>query len=104
MIKKIRIGPIDYKVVEVERLLSDSGSHLSGQIDYMACKISIDPEMSEQKLPVTLWHEIVHGILGAVCIDLGVDEERIVSTLSSAIVQVIRDNPELTEANNGNRS
>ena len=95
MIDVIRIGPIDYRVVKVERLMSDSGRHLSGQIDYMNCVIHVDPAMSERKLPVTLWHEIVHGILGAADIDLGSSEEEIVSILSSGIVQVLRDNPQL---------
>ena len=90
---QITIGPLSYAVVEVEELASASGE-LYGDINYERCRIRIRAESDPQIKHVTLWHEVLHGILRNAAIE-DHDEQQI-DALAHGIIQVLRDNPQLT--------
>jgi hypothetical protein len=89
----VRIGPIDYKIEEVVRLTTADNTRLCGEIDYHNSVINLDTEQSPQSKRVTLWHEILHGILN----NAGKSDhnEELIEIISLGIVGVLRDNPSL---------
>jgi len=93
MSQTITIGPLIYTVVEVEELASASGQ-LYGDIDYGRCRIRICADSDPQIRRITLWHEVLHGILAAAAQTEDHNEAHI-DALAHGIVQVLRDNPEL---------
>jgi hypothetical protein len=82
----IKIGAITYAVVESE--LAAYGS-----IDYETQTISIRAGMSTEARTVTLWHEIIHGIM----YNLGYSKhnELLVDGLAHGVFQALTDNPKL---------
>lgn len=95
---KVRIGPIDFTVVEIERLRDDAGSKsLDGNISYARSEIRLGAELEWQAKRQTLWHEIIHGLMTQGHIETGEAEEQMVDVLAYGIVQVLRDNPELVK-------
>lgn len=82
---KVNICGIPHKVVECEDRF-DVDAHF-GQIDYKACEIRINKDMTEASKNETICHEMVHGIL----IHLGYNEysqdEQFVQALGNAIYQ-----------------
>lgn len=91
---QIQIGPLTYTVVEVEELANGT-SELYGDINYGRCRIRIAAESDGQMKLVTLWHEILHGILtGSAQTD---HNEAHIDALAHGIIQVLCDNPELRE-------
>lgn len=93
-IKQVQIGPLSYRVVEVRELASAAHGALYGDIDYSKCRIRIAQESDPQIKDVTLWHEILHGILAGAAHTEDHNEEHI-DALAHGIIQVLRDNPEL---------
>ncbi len=89
--ENVRISGIDYKI-ENEENLNDGINVLSGQIDYCKSEIYLNSKYGHQNKCVTLWHEILHGILTHSNIDLGETEERIIDILAYGIYQVLQDN------------
>lgn len=89
----IQIGPLTYQVVEVPELASASGS-LYGDIDYGKCRIRICAESDPQIKLVTLWHELLHGILAGAAHTEDHNEAHI-DALAHGIVLALRDNPQL---------
>src|SRR5438128_1067003 len=57
MIKQVQIGAIEYKIVEADI------PSICGDCDTMNCRIRINKTMHPTIKRVTLWHELVHGIL-----------------------------------------
>jgi hypothetical protein len=90
--QQIKIGPIVYEVSEENRVASES---MWGQIVYAESKIELNPGMNAQHRTITLWHEVLHGML----LQGGIREhdERILDVLAHGIVGVLRDNPELAK-------
>lgn len=90
--KSVKIGPIVYGVKEDTRVANES---MWGQIVYAESSIELNPGMSEQHRTITLWHEILHGML----VQGGIREhdERILDVLAHGIVSVLKDNPELVK-------
>ena len=88
--KKIRIGAIDY-TIEMVTDLRDGDRGLNGWIRYNDSKVMLDDEMEPQAEYITLWQEILHGLLTQA--GMAKQDERIVEVLSHGIVMVIRDNP-----------
>jgi hypothetical protein len=82
----IKIGAITYAIVESE--LAAYGS-----IDYETQTISIRAGMSTEARTVTLWHEIIHGIM----YNLGYSKhnELLVDGLAHGVFQALTDNPKL---------
>jgi hypothetical protein len=89
----IQIGPIRYEVVEVAELASAKGE-LYGDIDYSKCRIRIAAESDAQVKRVTLWHEILHGILTGAAQTEDHNEAHI-DALAHGIILLLRDNPAL---------
>ena len=90
---QVQIGPIVYDVVYVEELAGASSGSLCGDIAPHKARIRINADDDSQAQIVTLWHEVVHGILfGAGMRD---HDEQIVDALAHGLVQVLRDNPEI---------
>lgn len=94
MIKHVQIGPLRYKVVEVEELASPASGALYGDINYGKCRIRIAADSCAQMKQVTLMHEILHGIL--VCAAQTEEHnEAHIDALAHGLIQVLRDNPQL---------
>lgn len=81
----VNICGVPHKVIECKDNF-DTDCHF-GQIDYKACEIRINKDMTEASKKETLCHEMVHGIL----IHLGYNEysqdEQLVQALGNAIYQ-----------------
>lgn len=92
--EEIVIGPNRYAVEFVERLESDDHRRLTGQIDYSALKIRIDPAPELNRQVITLFHEIVHGIDEVYGLDLAEED---VDRMANGIVDVLQRNPGLLE-------
>jgi len=83
---KLRIGAITYDVTE--SVMQDCGC-----IDYEKQTIEIRKGLAADARTVTLWHEILHGILynmGHVNHD-----EILVDGIAHGVLQCLRDNPQL---------
>ena len=89
-LKKIRIGPVDYLVRTNPRYKAEN---LVGQILYYESIIEMQEDLSPAMLRIGLWHEALHGLL----IQGGFREhdERLLDVLSSGIVRLLQDNPQL---------
>lgn len=94
--EKIRINGIDYHVEIAKGSLRENGEILLGEIDYLNSTIYLSGEdgTEHKRRCVTLWHEIIHGILDAA--DAHPEdkalEEKICNVLSSGVYQVLQDN------------
>lgn len=90
--KEVKIGPTIYEVRENEELIDNQ---LYGQITRSTSLIEMNPRLSPFMIEVTLWHEILHGIL----MQLGAAEqdEQMITAMSHSIVGVLHDNPALTQ-------
>ena len=91
---RLRIGAIEYAVVRVKGLSVDD-EPADGCLAYLECAIQLEATTAPQLSRVTLWHEILHAILAHSGRQLDHDEDEI-EALAHGIVQVLRDNPELT--------
>jgi len=90
----VRIGGTDYAVIEVKGL-RDGSTDLNGHILYNESEIRVEAEMTAHNKWVTVWHEVIHGILEHA--GHGHHEETMVIALGYGISQVLRDNPWLAE-------
>ena len=90
--ESIRIGGVEYAVT-YEPFLSMDGRELCGMIDYQQNVISLSENvgMSHERQCLTLWHEIMHGVLNHFDLDLE-DEERVVEIVARGVYQVLQDN------------
>lgn len=88
----VRIGGVEYNVerTEIVRIGNDI---CFGAIDYSESVIQLSENDGggHQHQCVTLWHEILHGILNHACLKPE-NEEEIVEVLSKGIYQVLQDN------------
>lgn len=91
--KPVKIGPILYDVKETEGL-ADEDTTLNGWIKYDSCEILIEAGLPDQVKQVTLWHEILHGILNQAS---QVYNEELVEALAYGLVAVFQDNPGLAD-------
>ncbi len=83
----VKIGPVVYTVVENQRFPQDS---LVGQIRYLEQVIEIQPKMGDTITEVTLWHEMLHGILFAG--GFREQNEQMLDVLAYGIVRLLQDN------------
>jgi hypothetical protein len=91
--ERIRIGGVEYTVVEKSGL--NNGENVCyGHIDYQKSIIELNPDIQEhQKKCMTLWHEIVHGIIEHTNMDVtNSSEESVVDTIAKGVYQVLQDN------------
>jgi hypothetical protein len=86
----VKIGPIVYEVKEVSRLADEQ---LFGQICYTEGVIEMRPNLTPIMQEITLFHEIIHGML----LQGGVREhdERILDVLAHGFTALFKDNPQL---------
>ena len=88
--KTIKIGPQVFKYLIIENLKNNKGDGVSGYISFNQSEIQIDSDQDNFSKRVTLWHEILHGIL--VQSAAKKHDESIIDALSYGIVQVLDDN------------
>lgn len=90
--ESVRIGGVEYEIQEAETVRL--GNELCfGAIDYgeSLIQLSTTDGTGHQHQCITLWHEILHGILYHACMKPE-NEEEIVEVLSKGIYQVLQDN------------
>lgn len=84
IMNKCNICGIPHQIVEVEDVFDEDGSHF-GQIDYKTATIKICKDMTADIKDMTLFHEIVHGILVHIGEFELTQDEKFVQNLSLAI-------------------
>lgn len=94
--KKIKIAGYDIDVVRYEGSAARA-SEVFGEFSCIENVIYIDTTIKDIQILDTLIHEINHAIYWIYSLEDEDEEERTVSVLSTAWVQVYRDNPELLE-------
>jgi len=94
------IGPITYRVVEIEGLSSD-GETIFGEVKYGLCEISVEARNDPQQVRQTMWHEIIHILLTQAGLSKDAKREELVDPLAYGLMQVIRDNPALCRNGSG---
>ena len=99
MIDFLKVGPVVYTVKEVSDLhsIEDDGKKqlLNGRIRYADSEIQISTDQSTQRKLITLWHEAIHGIIDTAGYEY--HDEQQICALGFGLVQLIRDNPSLTQ-------
>jgi len=83
--KHLRIGPIDYDLIEQEIF----GTRV-GEFDETACRIKIAKGLQEQSRNVTILHECIHAILYQAGIE---HPDSLPEVLANGFYGLIRDNP-----------
>lgn len=82
----VKICGIPHKVIECEDNFNANAAHF-GQIDYKACEIRINKDMSQESKDETLCHEMVHGIFVHLGYNDYAQDEQLVQALGNAIYQ-----------------
>jgi hypothetical protein len=91
----VRIGAIDYAVVEEPDPRDASGKPLFGQIDYERALIRVKSGLCRQQRDLTLWHEMMHGLHNMLSVSEPCEED--IDRLAVGMIQLLRDNPQLYE-------
>ena len=88
----VRIGGVEYDV-QSEEVVRIGTELCYGSISYPDALILISEGDGggHQHKCITLWHEILHGLLNHACLKLE-NEEDVVEVLSKGIYQVLQDN------------
>jgi len=90
MLKKVQVGHRTYELVPVKMLPGTYGMCLAS-----AGTILYDPNQPPLELYDTLVHELMHAAWHEACLEVGDDEERIVTVLSRFLSPIL---PKLTQA------
>jgi len=99
ILKSVRIGSMDYKVLLNDKLILEDGKECFGAINFRKKEIKINNELQDiQGQEETFLHEILHGI----CEERNFiyeknDDETITEELARGLHQLIKDNPKLFE-------
>lgn len=89
--QSVRVGAFEY-TIRIEDDLKDGSQKLDGWIQHSQTLILLDRSLSAQVMRVTLWHEVLHGIM----VQAGHDDvlkDPEIEALAHGIVGVLRDNP-----------
>lgn len=91
----VRIGSVDYKVLQSPDAILLDHAECAGMIEYEQHVIKLNNEVQDsQGMEQTFLHEVIHGIVEDRKIKLpDVDMERIVDDIAVGLHQIIRDNP-----------
>lgn len=90
MSKSVRIGHIDFTIVEMDKISATNKYGMYMQADE---EIHLSSGMSKRRWGEILLHEILHGVWDMQSLGLKEEEEeRIVRSLANGLAQVIRDN------------
>lgn len=95
MPKTIKIGPMKYQVEPFNGIDPDSGGKLDGLQCYYDSKVLIRKGLKLVPRQITLIHEILHCIFDNVAIDFNEENHKIISLISPALLELLKDNPEL---------
>ena len=96
--KQVRIGSIDYDVVDPGEAILFNGQQCYGMIDFVDSQIYLDTTIQgKQKLELTFLHEVVHGMLQSRSLDEAAANETLVDEIAIALHQLIKDNPKIFE-------
>ena len=89
--KKVKVGAVEYSVVQVDKVFSDNGDWCFGTIDFQELEIEINPTFPRPP-QITFIHEIIHAI------DMNAGDsldERQIRMLGYGIYQLLVDNPNI---------
>jgi hypothetical protein len=89
----IKVGPFFYEVEVDDAKVPNS---LYGVCDKSEQKISLHTDQSDQRLRLSLLHEVLHALCDLANLDDDPVEERIVTQLSPVLLAVLLENPKLT--------
>ena len=90
--ESIRIGGVEYKILDNQPALNDGQNLLLGQICYYENTIKLSNLVEgHQSKCLTLWHEILHGIRNHAGLEIE-NEEDVVEMFARGIYQVLQDN------------
>ncbi len=91
--KTIKVGAHTYTIQYEKRL--NLNHEAAGQSRHLHSEIILDPDQAQTQLEDTLLHEMLHAIDWQVHIFNKDDVEDQITRLSSLLLQVIKDNPEV---------
>ena len=93
MIENLKVGWIEYEVIEKEYddSLINKGKQCYGKISYENRIIYINKGFHEREKASTLLHETIHAIDNFMSLDM---DERVVTTIADGLSMVISDNPD----------
>lgn len=93
---KLRIGHIDYEVIERKKPKNDDGTVCVGIIDYFDHEILLMKSLSAEHKRKTLAHEITHGLLheSGFETDEGIHSEDTVNRIGLTLHGFLKDNIE----------
>lgn len=90
--ESVRIGGVEYEVIDNVSGLNDGQNVLAGEINYNDSVIRLNEVVAGHQMKcITLWHEILHGIRNHAGIEIA-DEETVVDLFARGIYQVLQDN------------
>lgn len=100
--KQVLVGPHHYKLVcdadAIAKASHRDGSALYGSTDKVKLVIVVDPAQARSQLADTVLHESLHCLLALVGADMELEqEERLVRSLSPALLDWLRRNPKLID-------
>ena len=90
--KTVKIGSRKYKVEMQERIVSEDGCRLAGEINHNSLTIKLDPDRADDAVREVLLHEVLHGVLDSNADD---PEEVFVMRTATLLSTVMLDNPEM---------
>ena len=90
---KVKILAKEYEVIEKEVI--QFGVPLFGQIDHINDQITLCGSMSDANKKVTLLHEILHSTFEQLGFSEEHDNEQLIKSLSTALMQILESNDEL---------
>lgn len=97
MIKALKIGPVNYTVNEVLKLVGDDGdghtTWLNGRVRYERALIEVDADLPEDVKRAAVLHEALHAI--AEQAGIGDQPEPLIVAYGYGLTALFRDNPEL---------
>lgn len=88
---KVKIGGISYKVIQCDAP-SEENHNVDGQIIYHKQELRLKRDIDIDYKENIFIHEIIHGIFEMIGYE---QDENLVTRLSNALYQVIKDNPEI---------
>lgn len=92
--KKLKVGPLTYKVEEKKDLRTSDGDAAFGYHNYAIKTILIKKEIDEDVKDIVLLHEALHALMCSQEVELDYNkEEHVVKNLTNGLASFIKDNP-----------
>lgn len=93
---KVKVACFDIDIEDWHHRTATADGNF-GTFSPIELKIRIDTSCNPIMICEVLQHEILHAIYWAYVIDDKDNEERIVSVMATALIQVYRDNPDIMD-------